>query len=112
MRLGVFLLLSVTGLAVAGCGNYGLTRKAAPSEALPFKASLKDEKDGTLIVTVRAGGAGLAEVRESARYQVTQYCLFKRGSSDADWVMNPTSGDWATSVDERGDLTVRARCRA
>lgn len=101
--------------ALAGCSTFDrinpFGRKASPEAALPYRTSLAREGDGMLRVSVRAEGAGLEAVRESVRYPVTRECIAARGSSDADWVTDPATGDWAYTADTAGNLTFRARCR-
>jgi hypothetical protein len=112
-KLAVAGLLGATVLA--GCATVDrlnpFSRKAAPEAALPYRAALAREADGVLRVSVRAEGAGLDAVRESVRYPVTRDCISRRGSSDADWDIDPATGDWAYTADTAGNLTFRARCR-
>ena len=35
------------------------------------------------------------DVRESVRFPVTRYCISAYGGSDADWEIDPATGDWA-----------------
>lgn len=81
--------------------------------ALPYRANLtrgEDRRDVTVTV-VRVGAASLEEVRESARFPVTRYCLSTYGGSEADWTLDPASGDWAFQRD--GDSMIfSARCTA
>lgn len=105
------LLALIGAVAVTtGCGRF--SRKTASERTLPYASAVKDQKDGTLVVTVKAGGASLDAVRESARYPVTSHCLTRRGSSDADWTIDPATGDWAYSLDDKGTMTLGARCRS
>ncbi|MFN3647585.1 MAG: hypothetical protein ACK4S2_13905 [Gemmobacter sp.] len=114
MRRAV-LILGVA-LAVAGCSTLDrvnpFKRKDAAEASLPYRAALRADRDGALTVTVKAPGATVDMVRESVRYPVTRYCLLERGSSDADWVTDPATGDWAYTATPQGDLTFQARCRA
>ncbi|MDP2085762.1 MAG: hypothetical protein Q8K20_11235 [Gemmobacter sp.] len=108
--------LMVVGSVLAGCAvpdrlnPFG--RRTAAEASLPFRAALRADRDGTLLVTVKAPGATVDAVRESVRLPVTRHCLLNRGSSDADWVIDPASGDWAYTVDAQGTLNFQARCRA
>ena len=112
MRAVLILLAAAT---VAGCATVDrlnpFSRKAQAETALPFRAALRQEADGVLAVTVKADGAGVDAVRESVRYPVTRHCLTERGQSDADWVVDPATGDWAYTADASGNLTFRAKCR-
>jgi hypothetical protein len=112
MRAVVILLVATT---VAGCATVDrlnpFSRKSQAEAALPFRAALRQEADGVLAVTVRADGAGVDALRESVRYPVTRHCLLERGQSDADWVIDPATGDWAYTADTSGNLTFRAKCR-
>lgn len=113
MRVGV--VLSVVA-ALAGCSTLDrvnpFNRKNAAEAGLPYRATLRADKDGTLTVSVKAPGEQVAGVRESVRYPVTRHCLKQRGVSDADWVMDTATGDWAYTSDGQGTLTFQARCRA
>lgn len=78
--------------------------------ALPYQASLKRGEDRRDVsVTVRASGASVEEVRESVRFPVTRYCLSIYGGSDADWTIDPVTGDWAFSRDGE-TMIFSARC--
>ncbi|MDR5651298.1 hypothetical protein [Ruixingdingia sedimenti] len=101
------LILTMVALALSGCAR---ERRAAAEAGLPYRADLKAADDGTLLISVKAAGAGLAEVRESVRYPVTRHCLTETGNSTADWTLDPATGDWAWRV--AGDeLVFEARCR-
>lgn len=112
LRAGILLALCLT---VAGCGTVQrVTGLGGPkaARALPYKAKLargEDRRDFTVSVTNR--GAGVAEVRESVRFQATEYCLFRYGSSDADWQIDPVTGDWAYMQDGN-KLRFTGRCTA
>ena len=109
------IVLAGLVLAVAGCSTLDrvnpFSRRAAPETALPYRAALRVEPGDVLAVTVKADGAGVDAVRESVRYPVTRHCLQNRGQSDADWVTDPATGDWAFVADASGNLTFRAKCR-
>ena len=78
--------------------------------ALPYKASLVRGEDGRdVTVTVKAGGVSVEDVRESARFPVTRYCISFYGGSDADWDIDPATGDWAFSR-EGDNMIFSARC--
>ena len=114
MMRGVLMLLLVG--SVAGCATVDrlnpFKRKTAAEAALPYRAALRADRDGTLAVSVKAPGASVDGVRESVRYPVTRHCLLNRGSSEADWVTDAATGDWAYTTDGQGTLTFQARCRA
>jgi hypothetical protein len=107
------LVACVASVGLTGCGLIrSTTGEGVAATALPYDASLErgeDRRDVT--VTVRAGAATLADVRESARFPVTRYCLSSFGGSDADWARDPATGDWAFA--RRGqDMVLSARCTA
>ncbi len=108
------LLIISLALAVASCGRLGIgnaSKRAETENTLPFKAKLKKGEERDFAVTVANKGAGVAEVRESVRFEATKYCLLTFGGSDVEWTINPASKDWAFSQD--GDsLTFNGRCSA
>ena len=105
------LLLSCLIVSLAGCSLIRpQTGEGVAATALPYKASLvrgEDRRDVT--VTVKAGGVGVEDVRESARFPVTRYCISAYGGSDADWDVDPATGDWAFSR-EGDNMIFSARC--
>ncbi|NNK79249.1 MAG: hypothetical protein HKP40_11105 [Litoreibacter sp.] len=111
MRAFISLLLV---LGVAGCGLFGQKEgsRAGTEGQLPYKAKLSAGEDKRDVqISVSAGPASVDAVRESVRFEATKYCLFKYGSSDADWAIDPATNDWAFS--RSGDtLTFSARCAA
>jgi hypothetical protein len=102
-------------VALPACGtlqNYGITRTARSEAPLPYRTRMtrgEDRRD--IAVTVESRGDGLAEVREAVRFEATRYCLTTWGGSEADWQIDPATGDWAFSGDGT-QLTFRARCVA
>ena len=119
-------LLSVGAvcLSLAGCGVLGGNGNGflgmgrffgdggAGEAGLPYRASLKrgeDHRDFT--VRAEAGGVGLADVRESARFPATRYCIETYGASDIDWQVDPATGDWAFSRDGQA-MIFQGRCTA
>ena len=114
MTRALILMLGVSMLATA-CNRIDIRspiqRGTGAETRLPYQASLRADRDGQLTVTVRAAGAGLAEVRESARYPVTRRCIERHGASAADWEVDPATGDWAFARDSAGSMVLRARCR-
>lgn len=113
MRAAVILMLVTAVLGTSACSRIGnmFSRGARPDVALPYRGSVKQENDGTLVVTVRAAGASLEQARESARFPVTRHCIDRAGSSAADWEMDAAGGDWAYALDASGNMILRARCR-
>lgn len=107
MRAALVLMLVGAVATTTACA-----RRTAEEASLPYRAALSAQNDGLLLVSVQAPGATVDMVRESVRYRVTTYCLTNRGSSVADWDLNPTTRDWAYTVDASGTMMFRARCRA
>ncbi len=116
------LILSLAGCATlgriggGGGGFLGIGRVfgdgGASEQGLPFRASLnrgQDRRDFT--VKVRAGGVGVPQARESARFPATRYCLETYGGSEIDWTINPATGDWAFSRDGQS-MIFQGRCIA
>lgn len=115
MRTGLILALF---LLLAGCGTVGglfggLFGRDVSDRALPYKASLSRgaEDRRNFVVTVRAGGTSVGDVRESVRFPATRYCLSTYGGSEADWVIDPATGDWAFSRDGES-MIFQGRCTA
>ena len=114
MSLNRWIILGCIALALSGCGIrerlFGSAGQA--DRTLPYRASLsKGEDRRDFAVSVRAGGATVAQVRESVRFPATRYCLTTFGGSDTRWAMDPRSGDWAFSRDGQ-DMIFRGRCVA
>jgi hypothetical protein len=109
---GLVLVALVGAVAsLPACARIRNLGKGAPETDLGYRAAVSKGQDPRdIAISVKAKGAGLAEVREAARYEATQYCLFNRGSSDTDWVLDSATGDWAYTV-QGEDLVVNARCR-
>lgn len=108
-------LIALLLCSVASCGLFGGQRNAAnraeSENELPFKAKLSKGEDRAFSVSVVHKGSGVAEVRESVRFEATKYCLLTFGGSDAEWQMDPASRDWAFTQD--GDrLVFRGECTA
>lgn len=106
MRTTVLLGL-VLSLA-AGCG----WRERGPRAAdLPYDARLSTgETWRDFTILVRAPGATLVQVRESARFLATRHCLERTGFSDVDWTLDPATGDWAVSRNDAGEPIVAGSC--
>lgn len=107
------LLTGILVLSLAGCSLIRpQTGEGVAATALPYRSNLargEDRRDVT--VTVRAPGASLEDIRESARFPVTRYCLSFYGASTADWTIDPATGDWAVAR-EGENLILNARCTA
>lgn len=102
-------------LSVASCGLLGGQRNAAnraeTENTLPFKAKLSRGEERAFSVAVVHKGSGVADVRESVRFEATKYCLLTFGGSEAEWQMDARSQDWAFTQD--GDrLIFRGECTA
>ena len=112
------VLILALFLSLAGCGSVGgffggLFGRDVSDRALPYKAKLSRgaEDRRNFVVTVRAGGVSVADVRESVRFPATRYCLKTYGGSEADWVIDPATGDWAFSRDGE-NMIFSGRCLA
>jgi hypothetical protein len=111
-------LLLALALPLGGCGwlsnTFGSVTETfgfGDDGGLPFRASVdagEDPRD--LVVSVPVpGSVALDDFRESARFPVTRYCLTTFGTSEADWAMNPATGDWAVTRTENG-ARLQAHC--
>lgn len=108
-------LVAVICLGVlAGCGGAGRISpfaRAVPEQPLPFAARLETRRGSPeFSVAVDTRGAPIAQWRESARFQATQFCLRRFGSSDVVW--QEAGGDWARSRAGNERIVVRGRCAA
>lgn len=112
MTSNILRFAMVLGLAaaVSACG----ARDRGPQGVgLPFDARLSEgETARDFSVLVRAPGAMLVQVRESARYEATRHCIERTGFSDVDWVIDPATGDWALARNDAGEPVVSGRCAA
>lgn len=108
------LLIISLALAVASCGRLGIgnaSKRAETENQLPFKAKLSKGEGRAFSVAVKNKGAGVAQVRESVRFEATKYCLLTFGGSDSEWQMSAASQDWAFAQD--GDeLIFNGTCTA
>lgn len=113
MILRGLLILSLAA-TVTSCGRLGIgngSKRAETERELPFKAKLKKGEERAFTVSVANKGAGVAQVRESVRFEATKYCLLTFGGSDAEWQISPVSKDWAFTQD--GDkLVFNGKCTA
>ena len=94
------LVLSLGGCSTVGGWIGGLWGSDVSDRALSYRAKLTrgaDRRD--FLVSVSAGGVSVDDVRESARFPATRYCLKTFGGSDIDWLTNPDTGDWSFARD-------------
>ena len=101
-------------LTLSGCGlrERIFGTDGTSDRALPYRASLargEDRRDIT--VRVRAQNATVAQVRESARFQATRYCLTNYGGSETHWTLDARTGDWAF-VQDGDEMVFTGRCVA
>jgi hypothetical protein len=102
----IMLILGLT-ISMAACSGDRGPRGAG----LPYDARLAEgETWRAFTVQVRAPGAMLVQARESARYVATRHCLERTGFSEADWVIDTATGDWAVARTEDGEPIVTGRC--
>ncbi|QMU57809.1 MAG: hypothetical protein GKR98_06130 [Boseongicola sp.] len=114
-----FLIVICSAFALSGCGVASAVSgwfggEGLSSRPLPFRASLSrgDDDRRDFVVTVSgAADASLEAVRESARFQATRYCLTTYGGSEAGWVADPVTGDWAFRREE-DRMIFQGRCVA
>lgn len=115
MSLKRWIILGSIALIVSGCGVrdrlFGGGEQS--DRTLPYRTSIsKGEDRRNIAVRVeRAGGVSVDDVRESARFGATRYCLSNFGGSDARWALDPQSGEWAFTRDG-ADMIFTARCVA
>ncbi len=112
MRAGLAVAL-LFPVVLSGCGLFGSAGGGSvPDSVLPFEARLIEGEDPRMVqVVVAAAGASVDDVRESARFPVTRYCLNQFGRSDARWEIDPDTGDWAVSRSSEA-MIFNARCTA
>lgn len=92
------ILIALMG-SVAACGGRNSVQRADAPIQLPFKAKLSKGDARGFSVSVDSKGESLEAVRESVRFEATKYCLGTFGGSDADWTIDPATGDWAFNQD-------------
>lgn len=111
LRLVVIISLV---LSVASCGRLGIgnaSKRADTDRTLPFKAKLRKGEGRAFAVSVAHEGNGVADVRESVRFEATKYCLLTFGGSDAAWQTDPATRDWAFTQDG-SSLMFNGECTA
>lgn len=114
MSLKRWIILGSVALILSGCGiRERLFGGAQADRTLPYRATVAKGEDrrNISVRVVRAGGVSVGQVRESARFAATRYCLTNFGGSDTRWEIDPRSGDWAFSRDG-ADMIFRGRCVA
>ena len=107
-------MIGLVVLSLSGCSLFRPgTGEGVAAAALPYKAEITRDNEDPRNVTVRvkAGEASVEQVRESARFPVTRYCLTFFGASEADWTIDPATGDWAVTRDGE-EMILNARCTA
>ena len=115
MSLKRWIILGSVALILSGCGIrerlFGGGGQA--DRALPYRTTVSKGEDrrNFAVRVVRAGGVSVADVRESARFGATRYCLTTFGGSDTRWEIDPRTGDWAFMRDG-SDMIFRGRCVA
>lgn len=96
-------------LGLAACG--ALPDHGPRSAGLPYDARLSTgETWRDIVVLVRAPGASLSDVRESARHEATRHCIERSGSSAVDWALDPATGDWAVARSPADEPILTGRC--
>lgn len=112
--MGRGFLLCALALALSGCGLFGERNAANRGDTdrpLPFDAELSRGEDRAFFVAVEHEGNGVEALRESVRFEATKYCLLGFGGSDADWLIDPATDDWAFRQDGR-ELIFQGECTA
>ena len=114
----VILPLSLA-MALSGCGSFGggflglggLYGDGGGGD-LPYRAKVSRGADNrNFVASVNAGGVSVDDVRESVRFGATRYCIRNFGGSDADWELNPATGDWLFTRDG-SSMVFSGRCTA
>lgn len=114
MTLTRFIVILGMVLTLSGCGIRDRLFGGETSDVpLPYRAKLSkgDDQRNFNVRVSRAGGATVAQVRESARFQATRYCLTSYGGSDTRWQINQSTGEWAFTRDGQ-DMIFSGRCVA
>lgn len=110
MTIKILRLAMLLGLAV-GVSACALRDNGPRSVGLPFDARLSTgETRRDFTVLVRAPGATLEQIRESARFEATRHCIERTGFSDVAWMMDVEAGDWAVTRTAGGEPVVSGRC--
>jgi hypothetical protein len=111
LAVAVALPLSGCGWLSNGFGSVSEFFGYGGNAGLPYRATAASQDDPrNLVVTVPVGSSvALDDFRESARFPVTRYCIANYGTSQADWVIDPQTEDWAVTFTENGAL-LQARC--
>jgi len=81
--MGRAVIMLALLLSVASCGLFGgfgnASKRAETENTLPFKAKLSKGEGRAYSVAVVHKGSGVAELRESVRFEATKYCLLTFG---------------------------------
>jgi len=106
-------LYTIIIVGLFGCGSitpYFKGFKVKPTEPLPYKTSLSAQKNAEeFVVSVKNKEQGIAEVRESVRFEATKYCLLYFGTSDINWKISQITQDWAFDSNS-GKLIFSGQC--
>jgi len=98
---------------ISGCGSidtYQKMFKTKPIEKLPYKATLKVDKNSvSFIIKVKNKQQKLSDVKESVRFEATKYCLIKYGNSNVVWSIDKNTGDWRIERTSK-DLSFFGKC--
>lgn len=113
MSLKHWIILGSVAVLLSGCSSVRERFFGTQADrTLPYRASLtKGDDRRNFTVSVRAGAVPIASVRESVRFPATRYCLETYGGSDARWVLDPATGDWAFTRNGQ-DMIFQGRCVA
>jgi hypothetical protein len=104
-----FAMVIAVSFGLAACA--ALPDRGPRGAGLPFDARLDQGQTWRdITVVVRAPGATLSDVRESARFMATRHCLERSGFSAVDWVIDPATGDWAVARSAADEPVVTGRC--
>ncbi len=103
--------LVLAAIALTGCNSFGIGPDDT-ERSFAYKSSIAvgDNKEDITISVAAPVGVPLETVRESVRYQATRHCLKTFGDSDADWMIDPASGDWAFTRTPDA-MIFRAQCQ-
>lgn len=104
-----FAMVFGMGFGLAACAV--IPDRGPRAAGLPYDARLDQGQTWRdIAVVVRAPGAALMDVRESARFMATRHCLERSGFSAVDWVIDPATGDWSVARTANDEPVVTGRC--
>ena len=99
---------SFAGISAFRLGDSGLFGRGGTNRGIRTRVSTgKDKHEVTVRVTPAA--LGYYSARGEAQHAVAEHCIKRTGSSEADWLIDPLSGDYAGPV-EGNARVFRARC--